>query len=189
MPNLLRIPALAVSLALALALLASAAARPADAAAAPCRAANSAPSKLSKHQASKSILCLINHERKSHGLRNLDRQGDQTRAARKHTRLMIRDRCFSHECPGETELVTRMQKADYLPCNCYWGVGENLAYGEKSVGSPRSIMDAWMNSPDHRMNILNRDYEDIGIGIVWGTPEGGSARGSATYTTDFGYKR
>lgn len=184
-----RIPVLAISLLLAAAFCASLASSSADAAGGGCRSAKSSPSDLSKRQAAKSILCLINQERKSHGLRSVDRQGEQTKAARQHSRQMIRSTCFSHQCPGERELVSRMQHADYLPCNCYWGVGENLAYGEKSYGSPKSIMRAWMNSPEHRANILNGQYEHVGIGIVWGTPVGGASRGSATYTTDFGYRR
>ena len=184
----IRIPALALAAAIALLALATALTAPARADAAGCRSSHASPSKLSKHQVSRSILCLINKERASRGLHEVKLQGEQTKAARRHSRLMISDGCFAHECPGEGELVSRMQKADYLPCNCYWGVGENLAYGERAYGSPKSIMHAWMNSPEHRENILNGSYRDIGIGIVWGTPEQGSARASATYTTDFGYK-
>lgn len=185
----LRIPVLAISLLLAALLFTALTASAADASGGPCRAAKAAPSHLSKRQASKAILCLINHERRRHGLRNLDRQGEQTKAARRHTRLMIRGRCFAHQCPGEGELVSRMERADYLPCGCYWGVGENLAYGEHSYGSPKNIMHAWMNSSEHRANILNGAYEHVGIGVVWGTPVTGVARGDATYTTDFGYRR
>jgi uncharacterized protein YkwD len=185
----LRIPVLAVALLLAALLYATFAASSAEASGGPCRAAKATPSNLSKRQASKAILCLINQERRSHGLRKLDSHGAQTKAARRHTRLMIRSTCFSHQCPGEAALVSRLEHADYLPCGCYWGVGENLAYGERAYGSPKRIMQAWMNSSAHRANILNGHYEHVGIGIVWGTPDGGAARGSATYTTDFGYRR
>lgn len=188
MPSSIRIPAMAIASMVALIALAAAIAAPARADAAKCDSSHASPSQLSKHRASKSILCLINGERARHGLHAVKLQGDQTKAARKHSRLMIRDRCFAHECPGEAELVSRMQRADYLPCNCYWGVGENLGYGERAYGSPKSIMRAWMNSPEHRTNILNGNYRDIGIGVIWGTPDLGSARSSATYTTDFGYK-
>ena len=186
----LRLPVLAVALLLAALLYATLAASAAEASGGPCRAANATPSKLSKQQASKAILCLINNERRSQGLRKLDNHGAQTKAARRHSRLMIRSTCFSHQCPGEAELVSRLERADYLPCGgCYWGVGENLAYGERAYGSPKRIMQAWMNSSAHRANILNGNYEHVGIGIAWGTPERGADRSSATYTTDFGYRR
>jgi uncharacterized protein YkwD len=48
------------------------------------------------------------------------------------------------------------------------------------------MVRAWMDSPGHRTNILNRRFRDIGIGIVVGTPSG---PGGATYTTDFGTRR
>ena len=41
-----------------------------------------------------------------------------------------------------------------------------------------------MNSPGHRANILTAGYEQIGVGIVLGTPSDSSW--GATYTTDFG---
>jgi hypothetical protein len=45
-------------------------------------------------------------------------------------------------------------------------------------------MVAWMNSPEHRDNILEPEYDEVGIGVVPGTP--GDTSWGATYTTDFG---
>jgi uncharacterized protein YkwD len=174
--------------ALALAALVLLAAAPGTAQAAECKGADNAPSQLKKDRAEHIILCLINRERADHGLGDLRKESAQAKAARKHTKLMVRQRCFSHQCSGEGDLVARVERTNYLPCNCYWGVGENLAYGEGSEGSPRSLFKAWMNSAPHRANIINGRYEHIGIGIVWGTPTSGSQRGSATYTTTFGYR-
>lgn len=39
--------------------------------------------------------------------------------------------------------------------------GENIAYGQKS---PEEVMEAWMNSPGHRANILNEKFTTIGVG-------------------------
>jgi hypothetical protein len=43
-----------------------------------------------------------------------------------------------------------------------------------------------MASPSHRDNILNGEFDEIGIGIVGGTPRGGLPALTATYTTEFG---
>ena len=43
-----------------------------------------------------------------------------------------------------------------------------------------------MGSPPHRMNILNKSFDEVGLGIANGSPDGG--RRTATYTADFGYK-
>jgi uncharacterized protein YkwD len=47
---------------------------------------------------------------------------------------------------------------------------------------------AWMNSPGHRRNILNRRFREIGIGVVFHAPTM-NAPVAATYTTEFGYRR
>ncbi len=99
---------------------------------------------------------------------------------------MLKQNCFSHLCPGEKDLVARVVSTGYLPCTCTWGVAENLAWGEGSESTPAAVVDAWMNSASHRVNILNPKYDEIGIAVDDGSPDGhGSA---STYTTDFGFK-
>ncbi|MFD1827405.1 CAP domain-containing protein [Mumia zhuanghuii] len=43
-----------------------------------------------------------------------------------------------------------------------WKVGENIAYGYRW---PRHVVDAWMDSPGHRANILEPRYRRIGVGV------------------------
>ena len=83
----------------------------------------------------------------------------------------------------------QLTRTGYLPCNCSWGIAENIAYGSGGAGSPRGIVAAWMHSPEHRANILNGSYRHIGVAADSGTPVTGRQRDAATYTTDFGYKR
>ena len=181
--NSSRIAALAAALlivALALAFSAS------PAAAADCKGGSVPGYELTGKRAGKATLCLINKERSSRGLDRLEMSGDARKAALAHSTVMVRKRCFSHTCPGEGDLLKRLSQADYLPCNCSWGVAENIAYGFGNESSPRAMVDAWMGSPPHRVNILNRSYEHIGVGVRHGSPTGGSQ--AATYTTDFGYR-
>lgn len=42
----------------------------------------------------------------------------------------------------------------------YSAAGENLAYG---FGTSQQIVSAWMQSPEHRANILNADYQEVGF--------------------------
>jgi uncharacterized protein YkwD len=96
--------------------------------------------------------------------------------------------CFDHVCGGEASIDSRLRSVGYLGGNLLrWSWGENIAWGEHSYGTPRRIVKAWMNSPEHRANILNGTFRDIGVGIVWGTPHRAHARGGI-YTTDFGYR-
>lgn len=151
-----------------------------------CAGGSTPAYQLSKGDARDATLCLLNRERTSRGMKPLRTDGKQERAAAEHNRLMIKKRCFSHQCSGERDLVGRLESSGYLPCSCSWSVGENIAWGSGSTSSPASIVGAWMNSSGHRANILNKSFDEIGIGIHSGSPAGGGD--TATYTTDFGYK-
>lgn len=154
--------------------------------AAECSGSETPAYELGGDKARAATLCLINRERAARGMKPLRSDRKQQKAASGHNKLMIRKRCFSHQCSGERDLVGRMEDSGYLPCSCSWSVGENIAWGSGSTSSPRSIVSAWMNSAPHRANILNGQFEEIGIGIHSGSPEG--SKQTATYTTDFAYK-
>lgn len=161
-------------------------AQPAPATAKSCAHQNAEPGSTSAGSAERSVFCLLNKQRAKAGVAKLRRHRDLDRPSAKHSRLMVRDKCFEHVCPGEDALGDRL--ADYL-ANGGRGYGENIAWGTGSFGSPRIIVRSWMKSEGHRRNILDPDFEHIGIGIVWGVPESGTggAKGG-TYTTDFGYR-
>lgn len=42
---------------------------------------------------------------------------------------------------------------------------ENLAAGQRT---PKEVVNAWMNSPGHRANILKKEVSEIGVGYVNG---------------------
>jgi uncharacterized protein YkwD len=94
--------------------------------------------------------------------------------------------CFDHLCSGEADLVARIKATAYLNGATSWTVGENIAWGEQALGTPANIVAAWMHSPGHRANILNADFDDIGIGFVSGAPFSAHEANAGIYTTDFG---
>lgn len=177
-------PLLVVSALLCAAFLAGPGAANAGAA---CKGSDSPAYRISHKQARHATLCLINRERRSHHLRRLDSQKHQARAAARHNGRMVRKKCFSHQCPGERDLVGRITSAGYLPCSCSWSVAENIAWGAGSNSSPRNIVRMWMHSPPHRAAILDPHFDDIGVAVNDGAP--GGPKHAATYTTDFGFKR
>lgn len=154
--------------------------------AAQCAAAATPGYKLSREAARKATLCVVNVERDRRGLARLRPDGRQQKAASRHNRIMVEKRCFSHQCAGERDLVGRFIAAGYLPCSCYWAVAENIAWGAGRTSSPRSIVNAWMNSSAHRVNILNPRFDEAGVGVHKGSPEGGGR--AATFTMDYGFK-
>ena len=59
-------------------------------------------------------------------------------------------------------------------------MGENLAVG---LWTPRQVLRAWINSSEHRANLLNGHFRVIGIGVAKGTWAG---RAAYYITADFG---
>ena len=180
--------ALSLVLGALLALFALAASRPAIVAAtSPCKAwGKTAPDSLRTGQARKAILCLVNKERDAHGLPDLDRNKKLQKAAQRHNDRMDGTGCFAHQCPGEAPLDVRLD--EYLAGGLsQWGIGENVAWGTGESATPQAIVQAWMNSPGHRANILSRDWREIGVGFSVGSPSSGGSD-AGIYTTDFGLR-
>lgn len=124
---------------------------------------------------------LHNEVRRDRDLKPFCVHPDLQKAARSHSKDMIRRDYFSHETKGKNESACeRVRRFGYRFRLC----GENIAWGSGSQGSPDNIMRNWMDSSGHRANILNRKYREIGIGTYTGTFEGHS--GATMYTTDFG---
>jgi len=161
---------------------------PAASASACDRFGKSNPSKLSSDDAGRAILCLLNEKRDRAGLPDLRSDGRLERAARQHNSRMDGTGCFDHACLGEGDLGRRLERVGYLGGGLTrWAYGENIAWGLERRGSPAAIVEAWMNSPPHRANILNRSFREIGVGFDPGTPNGDHAAGGI-YTVDFGLR-
>lgn len=132
----------------------------------------------------KSTVCLLNNQRRRRGMRPLRRNRRLSSAARRHSHDMVSRHYFSHVSQAGRDVVDRLTNTGYLGGGGSWTVGENLAWGAGSRSTPREIVQAWMHSPGHRANILNRSFREIGIGVAFDTPEHGLT--GATYTTTFG---
>lgn len=133
-----------------------------------------------------STVCLINRERTSRGLRELQLNSRLSSAAQAHTSDMVRDRYFAHNSRSGGDVVDRVRSRGYLSNVRSWMVGENLAWGSGTRSTPRSIVDAWMNSPGHRRNILTGRFREIGIGVIFRAPVSVSGNSAVTYTATFG---
>ncbi|BBB92179.1 MAG TPA: CAP domain-containing protein [Methylomusa anaerophila] len=107
---------------------------------------------------------LVNRERTSRGLAPLQVDMRLVKVARMKSLDMIKNNYFSHQSPtyGSPFDLMRSQGITYR------AAGENLA-GASSVTQAHTNL---MNSSGHRANILNANYNRIGIGIVKGGPYG-----------------
>lgn len=148
-------------------------------------AASALPRKAAPWRLARAAVCLINRRRVARGLRRLRLSPRLSRAARRHTRDMVRRRYFGHVSRSGTDVVDRLRRSGYIRGDISWAVGENLAWGSGRRATPRLIVRAWMRSSGHRRNILSPRFRDIGIGVTPHAPVR-TKRPAATYTTTFG---
>jgi uncharacterized protein YkwD len=129
------------------------------------------------------IVCLHNQIRAKNGLPLLKGNTRLRHAAEGHAVDMVQAGYFSHTSKSGATMVDRILAAGYVRSDQGWLLGENLEWGTGTMATPRGAVDAWMNSPGHRANILKRGYRHLGIGITLGNPFGDAG---VTYAVDFG---
>ncbi len=108
----------------------------------------------------KNVLSEINYYRKIRGLTPLEIDDRLNEAAEKKSNDMINRDYFEHYSFGRSpwDFIAE-QNYNYLYA------GENLAM---DFQTSEGMVRAWMSSPTHRKNILNPDFDDVGIGVVKG---------------------
>jgi hypothetical protein len=152
--------------------------------AANCPGADALPAAAPPAVAKGATLCLLNNERAAQGLAPLRSQTQLENAAAAYSLAMVQQRFFAHVSPTGEALQQRL--SSYISGTQTWDIGENLAWGEGGFATPAGIVAGWMRSDGHRANILNTNFQEVGIGIVAGTPNGSAPESSATFTTEFG---
>lgn len=104
------------------------------------------------------VLNLINEQRKQYGLPELKAYGELQRVAKLKAQDLVNNKYFSHTSPTLGTPFEMLQEEGVI----YKYAGENLAGNETGI----KAVNAWMNSPAHKDNILDSDYEYTGIAVV-----------------------
>ena len=154
-----------------------------------CAGASAAPTARTVAKARAATMCLINRERRKHGLAALRTNRTLQASSTLYAHEMVKQGFFAHVSPAGETLTERIKEdTRYLARARGWEIGENLAWGTGTKATPAQIVAGWMNSPDHRANILHASYREMGLGIAIGTPvpAASAAAGGATYTNQFG---
>ncbi len=107
------------------------------------------------------LLDLANQARSQAGASALTLDAGLSRAARAHAQAMFAARQLSHQFKGEPSLPQRLIAATHMQLD---QEGENVAL-DLDAGQAQQHL---MHSPPHRANLLNPDYNVIGLGVVRG---------------------
>ncbi len=129
----------------------------------PLRGVLEAPS---SYLTQKGTIAETNNQRLANNLPVLKENIKLNAAARAKAQDMFTKQYFEHVSPigrGPADLA-KTAGYDYLI------IGENLALG--NFENDKVLVQAWMDSPGHRANILNDKYTEIGVAVEKGTYEG-----------------
>ncbi|KAJ2007185.1 hypothetical protein GGI04_001605 [Coemansia thaxteri] len=128
----------------------------------------------SASESERQVLCLVNKERRRHGLRPLALHPAMTRAAYEHSEYQSRVRSMTHSDPQNGQLGSRLQRNGFS----FASASENIA--EAPGVSPKEVFDMWINDPPHYENIVDPNARYMGLACVDGfwTQDFGSAADS-----------
>jgi len=111
------------------------------------------------------VVDLTNETRNDVSLGSLTRSATLDKAAQLKAENMAKNGYFAHYAPDGTSPWYWFDQAGYN----YIHAGENLAV---HFTDSDEVVEAWMNSPSHRENILNGNYTEIGVGTAKGEYQG-----------------
>lgn len=111
------------------------------------------------------LLAQTNQARSSANQTPLTLNANLSKAAQLKANDMLKKQYWAHTAPDGTEPWAWFDEVGYS----YVSAGENLA---KNFMTDKAIVAAWLNSKDHRDNVLNAGYSEVGFGVVDGMLEG-----------------
>ena len=111
------------------------------------------------------IIELTNSEREKNSLAPLSLNSSLSEAAQRKAADMFAFDYWAHKSPSGREPWDFFQEVEYD----YIYAGENLA---RDFSTPEAVVAAWMMSPTHKDNIINGQYQEIGVAVVNGTLKG-----------------
>jgi hypothetical protein len=120
---------------------------------------------ISSNISAQDLLTFTNQKRQENGLKPLTMNGQLAQAAEQKASHMFANNYWAHVAPDGTTPWYFIKSAGYE----YLYAGENLARGFTTASD---VVNAWMNSPTHRENMLSSNYDEVGFAIQTGTLTG-----------------
>lgn len=111
------------------------------------------------------VVNLTNEERSDINAQPLRRSTTLDAAAKLKAEHMAKNQYFAHFAPDGTTPWHWFDEAGYV----YAHAGENLAI---HFTDSDEVVEAWMNSPTHRANIVSGKFTEIGVATAKGTYDG-----------------
>ena len=112
------------------------------------------------------IIMQTNTQRSQNGVATLTESAQLDASAEVKAKDILARQYFEHTAPDGKTVSDLVGEQGYT----YIKIGENLALGDFT--SDADVVTAWMNSPGHRANILDPEFQQIGVGVAYGLYQG-----------------
>lgn len=116
---------------------------------------------ISSNISNQQLLILTNQQRQDNNLTALTDNTELDQAAANKAADMFSKDYWAHNSPDGTTPWIFIKSSGYN----YIYAGENLARGFNNTSD---VINAWMNSPEHRKNVLSPNYQNVGFAVVTG---------------------
>lgn len=135
------------------------------------------------------VLAAINTYRAENGLHTLTLATGLDRSASQHSFEMGADGYFAHTSKNGQAFWKRIQHYYGSAHASFWSVGENLLWASPGVDAQHA-MQLWIASPEHKRNLLDPRWRQIGVSAVRVLAAPGTYHGLTVtiITTDFGVR-
>ena len=153
-------------------------------------ASGGAGSRLTLSSLELSTIAQINQVRVQHGLAPLKLSRALFDSANAHCSDMVAGGYFDHDSASGPGVSARLE-AFYPPANhSFYEVAENLLWTTGTM-SPAAMVARWMKSPEHRRNLLDPAWRQIGLATltVPSAPGVYAGRHVTVVTADFGVRQ
>ena len=120
---------------------------------------------LSANISTQQLLILTNQQRQDNNLGALTDNLELDQAAANKAADMFSKDYWAHNAPDGATPWVFIKGAGYN----YVYAGENLVRGFNSASD---VVTAWMNSPEHRQNVLSPNYQNVGFAVATGKLSG-----------------
>ena len=141
-----------------------------------------------------SVICLINEQRALNQMKPLRPNGLLHDSAWIYVTSLLSGEFFGHHGsvdgrPNLSSPIKRLKFLGYIPPGKRWIVGEDLRQATLGTDTPAGVVQAWMDSPPHRAEILKAKYEDIGVDAEPGIADSFPVITGGTVAAEFGFRR
>jgi uncharacterized protein YkwD len=135
----------------------------------------------------RTMSCLVNYARAERGLTPVAPAAALRYSASQKARQIVDCGRFDHDpCHVGADLVFR--RSGYGRGFASVAYSENIALMRSDGASPRVILNAWLNSPEHRENLFRPDWSEQGVALLPDATVGGRP-GMTVWVSQFGRRR